>query len=241
MDLYKGLLEDVHRDLPAPSPTGKNFLTKRSFRYYHYACDGFKDQVGKGHQYPILFANPMSPLLQGWGCAYRTCQSMASWVIGSRGLTDAVPPSLPEIQRILVAQGDKPESFLGSRDWIGAMEVFYTLDALYDVPCKILHLSSGHQLPKHAQELCRYFESHGGLIMMGGDVDSSSKGIAGIHINGEDVFLLVIDPHFVSESSTTVNFTREHLHRLGYIRWQHSSQFIDSSFYNLCLPMVLQK
>lgn len=37
-----------------------------------------------------------------------------------------------------------------------------------------------------------YFEQFGGLVMMGGDVDASSKGIAGIHIADNEAYLLVI-------------------------------------------------
>ena len=34
-------------------------------------------------------------------------------------------PSIPEIQRILVKDlKDKPDSFIGSRDWIGSFEVW---------------------------------------------------------------------------------------------------------------------
>lgn len=172
---------------------------------------------------------------QGWGCAYRTLQSMASWIINSQGLTTSIP-DLSSIQRTLVAINDKPTSFVGSRDWIGAMEVFYVLDSLFNVPCKILHVSSEDQLKSHSEEIVKYFDSFGGLIMMGGDLDSSSKGIAGIHIDNQDVYLLIIDPHYVN--TTTSTYTKDDLQRSGYVRWQHVSEFVDSSFYNLCMPLL---
>lgn len=37
-----------------------------------------------------------------------------------------------------------------------------------------------------------YFENFGGPIMMGGDLDASSKCIAGIHIVENDAYLLVV-------------------------------------------------
>lgn len=37
-----------------------------------------------------------------------------------------------------------------------------------------------------------YFEQFGGLVMMGGDIDASSKGIAGIHIADNEAYLLVV-------------------------------------------------
>ena len=42
-------------------------------------------------------------------------------------------PSLREIQSVLVAVGDKPESHAGSRDWIGTFEACIALDHLYGV------------------------------------------------------------------------------------------------------------
>lgn len=164
---------------------------------------------------------------------------MASWIINSQKLPRLRPPDIAAIQRTLVSLADKPLSFIGSRDWIGALEVFYVIDALYNVPCKILHVSTTDDLKSFAGEIQNYFETYGGLIMMGGDLDSSSKGIAGLHINGGDVYLLIIDPHFVGQS--TDSFTKQDLHSQNYIRWQHLSEFIDSSFYNLCLPLLKQE
>ena len=76
------------------------------YRYFHYGCDGFDDR--------------------GWGCGYRTLQTICSWLLHNmeqeRCKVERVP-SLMEIQKILVRIGDKEESFIGSRDWIGSYEV----------------------------------------------------------------------------------------------------------------------
>uniref|UniRef100_A0A1I8PTS7 UFSP1/2/DUB catalytic domain-containing protein n=1 Tax=Stomoxys calcitrans TaxID=35570 RepID=A0A1I8PTS7_STOCA len=189
-------------------------LTRGDFTYYHYGCDGFHDN--------------------GWGCAYRTLQSMASWILHKRQWHSQLNiPSLLEIQQTLVRIEDKPPRFVGSRDWIGALEVFYTVDTLYDVPCKILHVTKNDDLSKHVAELLKYFRDYGGLVMMGGDMDAASKGIAGIHSNGKESYLLVVDPHY---SGGPVSI--EDLISKGYIRWQNTKEFVDSSFYNLCLPYL---
>lgn len=39
------LLFDVHTGLPSPEKGGESILVRGSYLYYHYACDGFKDQV----------------------------------------------------------------------------------------------------------------------------------------------------------------------------------------------------
>lgn len=66
------------------------------------------------------------------------------------------------------------------------------LDTLYDIPCKIVHINSGKDIPNHIETIKEYFEKFGGLIMMGGDQDAASKGIAGVHISDAGIYLLII-------------------------------------------------
>ncbi|XP_059613964.1 probable Ufm1-specific protease 1 [Phlebotomus argentipes] len=209
------LLENVHDSLPDPTPSGRSIVIRGKYSYYHYNCDGFQDA--------------------GWGCGYRTLQSMCSWVKNCKEITSREVPSILTIQETLVSLNDKPQSFVGSREWIGALEVFYTVDTLFDVSCKIVHIPSNGDVKKYVSLIKQYLEEYGGFIMMGGDVDCSSKGIAGVHIAGNDAYLLVVDPHFVTTSGSA---TREEIQRRHFVKWQHTSEFLDSSFYNLCLPLV---
>lgn len=141
------------------------------FDYYHYACDGFQDE--------------------GWGCGYRTLQSICSWIINTKQSSVCVP-NIPEIQKILVDIQDKPTRFFGSRDWIGTLEASYVIDTLFGVSCKLIHIRRGEDIKRHRDMLVSYFKDIGAFGMMGGDMDASSKGIAGIRIDGEQVFLLVV-------------------------------------------------
>ena len=47
-------------------------------------------------------------------------------------------PSLSDIQKTLVAVGDKPNSFQDSKQWIGCVEASIVLDDLYNVSFVIL-------------------------------------------------------------------------------------------------------
>ena len=47
--------------------------------------------------------------------------------------TDASIPSIPQIQEVLVAMGDKEQEFIGSKQWIGSVEVGLVIDKIYDV------------------------------------------------------------------------------------------------------------
>ncbi|XP_026320986.1 ufm1-specific protease 2 isoform X2 [Hyposmocoma kahamanoa] len=141
-------------------------------------------------------------------------------------------PTIREIQEMLVEMEDKPKSFLNSRQWIGSFEVCLIIDKLYDVPCKIVHVNKGEELNSIVETLKIHFTTFGSPIMMGGDIDASSKGVMGIRL-GDDASLLIVDPHYVGKEQT-----KEFLQNKGWVKWQPLNNFISSSFYNLCLPQV---
>lgn len=58
----------------------------------------------------------------GWGCAYRSLQTICSW-FARQHYTARAPPSHREVQAALVSMGDKEASFIGSRcvsGWVRA-------------------------------------------------------------------------------------------------------------------------
>ena len=60
--LYQ-LLKNVHFNLPLPfdkSKLSKIETVKGAYEYWHYGCDGFDDR--------------------GFGCGYRTLQTLLSWL-----------------------------------------------------------------------------------------------------------------------------------------------------------------
>lgn len=113
-------------------------------------------------------------------------------MLSSKTETSAEPPALKQIQEILVRIGDKDSTFVNSRDWIGGAEICYVIDELFNVPCYIHHISSHERLSSKRTEIVYYFKTHGGLIAMGGDQDASSKLIAGVNIDGDNLSLLVV-------------------------------------------------
>lgn len=66
------------------------------------------------------------------------------------------------------------------------------LDTLYNVPCKIVHINRGKEIENHIETIVHHFDKFGGLIMMGGNEDAASKGIAGVHISDSGTFLLIV-------------------------------------------------
>jgi hypothetical protein len=98
-----GKLVNVHSALPPPLMQGaKVYVVYGRYQYYHYLQDRENDK--------------------GWGCAYRSLQSVWSW-FQLQGYTSRPPPSILEIQKFVVETGFRPKSLIGTKDWIGSVEV----------------------------------------------------------------------------------------------------------------------
>ncbi|CAM4719153.1 unnamed protein product [Caretta caretta] len=214
----RSLLPDIHQGLPFPGSPTRAALVSGSYLYYHYGCDGVDDR--------------------GWGCGYRTLQTLCSWLaaagagVGPGGSPRPVP-SLPAIQRALVEMGDKPPAFAGSRDWIGTVEATLCVDHFFGVPCKIVHSPRGSGLGQQVGALYAHFQEGGGPVMLGGDADSSSKGLLGVCSMPAGHHLLVLDPHYYRGAG---GLGREGMQAAGWVHWQGLASFDPASFYNLCLP-----
>ncbi|XP_031281120.1 probable Ufm1-specific protease, partial [Pistacia vera] len=216
--LRKGssLLKDVHIGIPSSGVSGGLVsLIQGSYEYYHYLQDGFDDS--------------------GWGCAYRSLQTIISW-FKLQHYTSIDVPSHREIQQSLVEIGDKDLSFIGSREWIGAIELSFVLDKLLGVSCKIINVRSGAELPEKCRELALHFETQGTPIMIGGGVLAYT--LLGIDFNeasGGCAFL-ILDPHY------TGNDEHKKIVNGGWCGWKKAVDskgknfFLHDKFYNLLLP-----
>ena len=107
------------------------------------------------------------------------------------------------------------------------------VDHLFQVPCKIIHSPSG-SLGQHFDTLVAHFRDFGTPVMMGGDVDASSKGIFGAAVSKTAKYLLVVDPHYWGPKDCSA----KDLQDKRWVRWKPLDEFSDSSFYNMCLPQI---
>ncbi|XP_067880150.1 inactive Ufm1-specific protease 1 isoform X1 [Heterodontus francisci] len=209
------LVKNIHSGLPLPEPESdihRQSLIRGDYLYYHYGCDGTDDC--------------------GWGCGYRTMQTLSSWIILQQtNIKNHRVPTLKEVQEALVEMEDKPPNFIDSKTWIGSFEIALCIDKFYDVPCKLVHARQGGELLHKVKELYLHFDTLGSPVMMGGDNDNASKGILGMCTGSENHYLLVLDPHY---SGKTLD--KEYAQRKGWVAWKKLDLFDQNSFYNFCLP-----
>ncbi|KAI0559947.1 Peptidase C78 [Gracilaria domingensis] len=183
-----------------------------TYLYCHYMQDKFNDS--------------------GWGCAYRSLQTILSWCAFERyiELEYGKLPTHRQIQQALADVGDKEASFVGSKEWIGANEVCYALEKLTGVSSKILHVSSGAEMESKGRELAQHFDRHGSPVMVGGGVLAwTILGVARDSRTGETKFL-ILDPHYEGRDDLKV------IQNKGWIAWKGGDAFVQNAFYNLCMP-----
>lgn len=206
------VLVNVHdgvRQQTSGSPDHLRAHVYGKYGYYHYMMGGINDV--------------------GWGCAYRSFQTIFSW-FRMQGYTEDEVPSHAEIQEALVKIGDKEASFIGSKTWIGSTEVSFVLDSKLKVNSRILYVSSGSELPTIAPVLLEHFQTHGTPVMIGGGVLAHT--IIGVSLNEESgaASFLVLDPHYTGENDVST------IQKKGFVGWKGVNYWDSKAFYNLCLP-----
>lgn len=238
-DEQNGYLCNIHLDILEKSgiKSGTRSVLGGTYTYHHYLQDRIQDS--------------------GWGCAYRSLQTIISWfkhqayiyspdikprapkTVTSEDKTsslrkqlnqEARAPTHREIQQVLVDVGDKPASFVGSEKWIGSQEVCYVLNHLYDLDSKFISVSSGDELVYKARDLGQHFVTQSTPVMIGGGVLAHT--IIGVDFNEKngDISYLILDPHYTGpEDASTIT-------KKGWCGWKKNVFWDKGAFYNLCLP-----
>ncbi|XP_072391212.1 ufm1-specific protease 2 [Diabrotica undecimpunctata] len=206
-----GPLHNPHEGIKNTDNGGTIALVKGKYEYYHYCQNNMDDN--------------------GWGCAYRSLQTLASW-FKLQGYVDREVPTYKEIQQCLVDIRDKPASFVGSRQWIGSTEVNFVLNTLLGVQNKIVYVSNGEDMASQGPELVNHFQNYGSPIMIGGGVLAHT--ILGVDYNQQtgDIRFLILDPHYTGGEDLHV------IQNKGWCGWKNLSFWNKTAYYNMCLPLV---
>ncbi len=97
------------------------------YEYFHYGDQSFNDH--------------------GWGCAYRSLQTLLSWFSIQNHVRLPKIPSISQIQDTIdkINLGSK-DKLKDTREWIGATEVSWVVKHLTNYDCRILHISDGKKI-----------------------------------------------------------------------------------------------
>ncbi|XP_011311376.1 ufm1-specific protease 2 [Fopius arisanus] len=186
-------------------------LVKGLYAYHHYMQDKFDDS--------------------GWGCAYRSLQTIFSW-FRLQGYTGESIPSHRAIQKCLVDIGDKSHNFIGSQQWIGSTEVGFVLETLLGISVRVLCAATGGQMQEQIISLKEHFQYQGTPVMIGGGVLAHT--ILGVAHNEEtdEIKFLILDPHYTGpEDLKTIT-------NKGWCGWKGLNFWKKDAFYNMCLPQI---
>uniref|UniRef100_A0A0K8TZQ5 Probable Ufm1-specific protease 2 n=1 Tax=Bactrocera latifrons TaxID=174628 RepID=A0A0K8TZQ5_BACLA len=194
---------------PSGITDGRQYLVQGNYHYYHYLQQEMQDK--------------------GWGCAYRSLQTICSWFL-LQGYTEKPVPTHREIQKYLVNIGDKQPSFVGSTQWIGSTEVSMCLQGFLNVDSRIQHVTSGAEVANLASDLAMHFQTQGTPIMIGGGVLAHT--IIGIDYCSQTgkVKFLILDPHYTGADDLHTIQTK------GWCGWKGGDFWDKKSYYNLCMP-----
>ncbi|XP_053274313.1 ufm1-specific protease 2 [Pleuronectes platessa] len=205
-----GYLRNPHLALTHPTvDDGKLYLVQGIYSYHHYMQDRMDDN--------------------GWGCAYRSLQTICSW-FQQQGFVERPVPTHKEIQQALADVGDKQSSFVGSRQWIGSIEVQLVLNQLLGVTSKIMFVSQGSDLGSKGRELANHFLTEGTPIMIGGGVLAHTiLGVTWSETSGQ-IRYLILDPHYTGAEDLQVITDK------GWCGWKGPDFWDQTAYYNLCLP-----
>lgn len=237
-DSLDGYLCNVHSSILSNSGIagGSRSVIEGTYAYHHYMQSRISDN--------------------GWGCAYRSLQTIISWFknqgyiyspdvemrasnskdrdksreLRSKLHQESRVPTHEEIQTVLVDVGDKQPSFIGSQKWIGSQEVCYVLNHLYDLDSKFISVSSGSELVYKARDLSNHFSNQSTPVMIGGGVLAHT--IIGVDFQEKsgDVSYLILDPHYTGPEDLATILKK------GWCGWKKNSFWDKNAFYNLCLP-----
>ena len=212
---YSIHLKSPHLTLTTPISSSHiiRACIKGDYLYYHYNQDNINDA--------------------GWGCAYRSLQTLFSWFTLNTSIGKGKKiPSINDIQLTLVKLGDKDKSLIGSNGWIGAVEVNLVLNELLGIESQIIFCPSGKDISSKGRELIYHFQNNGTPVMIGGGVFAYTILGVDYDIVKGDCMFLILDPHYSGEDDVKTIISK------GFCNWKSIDLFKKESFYNMCLPMI---
>jgi len=223
---FPGLLSNVHEGLaPSGVKAGEPALVQGEYEYFHYMQRTGHAVGTKGYDDA------------GWGCAYRSLQSIISW-FRLQQYTAFRNPTHYEIQQRLVDHcGQSRDELLGKKMWIGSLELGLFLEHALGVECRTASYQSGDDVAADGRRLAHHFQTQGTPVMIGGGQLAFT--LLGVHWDptSGDIRYLIMDPHYTGADDLAQIQPK-------WVGWKSADSpthlgtklFDKDVFYNLCFP-----
>uniref|UniRef100_A0A6G3MFN4 Ufm1-specific protease (Trinotate prediction) n=1 Tax=Henneguya salminicola TaxID=69463 RepID=A0A6G3MFN4_HENSL len=171
-------------------------------------------------------------IFEGWGCAYRSFQTIFSWFVLNGFSSILSIPTINEIQQCLVDIGDKPSSIVNSSNWIGSIEIGMVLEKLLGLKYRIIQIYPGQSISEYIRHIMIHFKQNVSPIMIGGNnLAHTILGVAFDSNTGKCKFL-VADPHYFGEDDLEIIISK------GWVSWKNENFWKRDQSYNIILPCI---
>ena len=216
----------MHEGLaPSGLRGGQPVLVQGDYEYFHY-MQRTGHGTNKGYDD------------NGWGCAYRSLQSIISW-FRLQQYTALRNPTHYDIQKRLVDHcGQSRDELLGKKMWIGSLELGLFLEHALGVECRTASYQSGDDVAADGRRLAHHFQTQGTPVMIGGGQLAFT--LLGVHWDpaSGDIRYLIMDPHYVGPDDLSQIQPK-------WVGWKsgdslthlNTKLFRKDTFYSFCLPM----
>ncbi|KAK2196358.1 Peptidase C78 [Babesia duncani] len=190
-------------------------LVNGPYLYYHYNTCGISDG--------------------GWGCCYRSLETVCSWYMLNYYTTRAVPTHW-EIQALLKEKDPSHSSLeIGSNKWIGTVESGYFINWYLGFQTRTLYLNEIADFRNYNCILAEHFSKIKTPVIMG--VGLYAYVLLGICLGTEpgDAAYLIADPHYTGEHNIKSILEKG---AVGWKRIDFLSKAAQGSFINICCPLL---
>lgn len=169
---------------------------------------------------------------KGWGCAYRSLQAILSWYC-LQGLVAVPPPTIKSIQSKLFEINDYSSNFIGSKEWISAVDVGLYLGAI-GIDARIETFKTGKEFRRQVESFIRHFKYIKTPVMVGGNKKAYT--ILGVSFSPpSNCKYLILDPHYSGSA-----LDKEKVIKGGWCSWISPEKVFSSNvLYSICFPGLI--
>jgi len=223
-------IPEAVKSAPEPNSSWLVAVARGLVDYAHYRQENYEDQ--------------------GWGCAYRTLQTIVAWYWNHGFISSASDRSkfqrfltIDEVQQELILLGETTREQLDRNPWISAVEASLVLRSKFRIDSRIIPIFSQAQCVANLRKLVRHFREIGSPVLLAGNL--RAMGILGVCMNKDsgEGYLLLLDPHYRGRDDLDEILNKDFDLRAGkrlprWCSWRSVTEAIQpDTSYSILLPL----